>query len=88
LHYRNFILHRRQENIYTKHRYLYFEHTDQQAKALEAQRQLMLVKDSLSISKDQQAYKKILLRMETEKHLTDIDKLEADHVLLHYNAIQ
>lgn len=57
---------------------LYFEHTGQQAKALETQRLLMLVKDSLSISKDQQAYKKILLRMETEKHLNDIDKLEAE----------
>lgn len=57
---------------------LYFEHSGQQAKALEAQRELMLVKDSLSTSKDQQAYKKVLLRLETEKHLNDIDKLEAD----------
>ncbi|MES2374891.1 MAG: tetratricopeptide repeat protein [Bacteroidota bacterium] len=57
---------------------LYFEHSRQPAKALEAQRQLMLVKDSLSTSKDQQAYKKVLLRLETEKHLNDIDKLEAD----------
>jgi hypothetical protein len=57
---------------------LYFEHSGQQAKALEAQRRLMLVKDSLSMSKDQQAYKKVLLRLETEKHLNDIDKLEAD----------
>ncbi|MEO8171624.1 MAG: tetratricopeptide repeat protein, partial [Sediminibacterium sp.] len=57
---------------------LYFERTGQPAKALEMQRRLMLVKDSLSISKDQQAYKKVLLRMETEKHLNDIDKLEAE----------
>lgn len=57
---------------------LYFERSGQQAKALEAQRQLMQVKDSLSTSKDQQAYKKVLLRLETEKHLNDIDKLETD----------
>jgi tetratricopeptide (TPR) repeat protein len=57
---------------------LFYEKTGQQAKALETQHKLLLVKDSLSISKDQQAYKKILLRMETEKHLNDIDKLEAD----------
>jgi hypothetical protein len=56
---------------------LYFEHSGQQEKALESQRQLILVKDSLSTSKDQQAYKKVLLRLETEKHLNDIDKLEA-----------
>jgi tetratricopeptide (TPR) repeat protein len=57
---------------------LFYEKTGQQAKALETQHKLLLVKDSLSISKDQQAYKKILLRMETEKHLNDIDKLETD----------
>ncbi|MEO7531496.1 MAG: tetratricopeptide repeat protein, partial [Sediminibacterium sp.] len=57
---------------------LYYENTHQPVKALELQHRLILVKDSLSISKDQQAYKKILLRMETEKHLTDIDKLESD----------
>ncbi|NCI48286.1 tetratricopeptide repeat protein [Sediminibacterium roseum] len=57
---------------------LLYEKTNRQAKALEAQRKLLLVKDSLSISKDQQAYQKILLRMETERHLNDIDKLEAD----------
>jgi tetratricopeptide (TPR) repeat protein len=55
---------------------LYYEATHQQAKALEIQHELMLVKDSISISKDQHAYKKILLRMETEKHLNDIEKLE------------
>jgi tetratricopeptide (TPR) repeat protein len=57
---------------------LMYEKTGQQAKALEAQHKLLLVKDSLSLSKDQQAYKTILLRMETEKHLNDLDKLEAD----------
>jgi len=57
---------------------LYYEKTNQQAKALAEQRKLMLVKDSLSVSKDQQAYRKILLRIETEKHLTEIDKLEAE----------
>ncbi|MES2331778.1 MAG: tetratricopeptide repeat protein [Bacteroidota bacterium] len=57
---------------------LYYEKTNQQAKALELQHLLMQVKDSLGVSKDQQAYKKILLRMETEKHLNDIDKLEAE----------
>lgn len=57
---------------------LFYEKTNQQAKALEMQHKLLMVKDSLAISKDQQAYKKILLRMETEKHLNDIDKLEAE----------
>ncbi len=57
---------------------LYYERTGQQEKALQVQHLLMLVKDSLFISKDQQAYKKILLRMETEKHLNDIDKLGAE----------
>lgn len=57
---------------------LYYEQTNQPAKALQIYHQLTLVKDSLAVSKDQQAYKKILLRMETERHLTDIDKLETE----------
>lgn len=54
-----------------------YKQTSQLAKALDAEQQLLLVKDSLSISKDHQAYEKILLRMETEKHLNEIDKIEA-----------
>jgi hypothetical protein len=36
-----------------------------------------LVKDSLADNKDEQAFRRIQLRMETEKHLSDIDKLES-----------
>jgi len=56
---------------------LYYEKTKQQDKTLSMQHQLMLVKDSLAVSKDQQAFKRIQLQMETEKHLNEIDKLEA-----------
>lgn len=57
---------------------LYYEATGEQQKALNIQRRLLALKDSLVVSKDQQAYKKILVRMETEKHLNDIDRLEAN----------
>lgn len=56
----------------------YYEKTKQQAKAMDMQRKLMLVKDSLAVSKDQQAYRKILLLLETEKHLSELDKLESE----------
>jgi hypothetical protein len=56
---------------------LYYEKTNQQGKTLEVAHKLLLVKDSIAINTDQQAYKKIQLRIETEKHLNEIDKLEA-----------
>lgn len=68
---------------------LFYETTGQQARALDIQHKLLLVKDSLLTSKDQQAYQKILLRMETEKHLGDLDKLgaEAASASLKRNAV-
>jgi hypothetical protein len=68
---------------------LYYEKTNRQDRALEFQHKLMLVKDSLTVSRDQQTYKKIQLRMETEKHLGDIDKLEsaANAAALKRNAV-
>jgi tetratricopeptide (TPR) repeat protein len=56
---------------------LFYEKAGQQAKALETQHKLILVKDSLADNKDEQAFRRIQLRMETEKHLSDIDKLES-----------
>ena len=57
---------------------LYYEKTNQQTHTLEMQQKLMEVKDSLALSKDQQAYKKIQLRNETEKHLKELDKLQTE----------
>jgi tetratricopeptide (TPR) repeat protein len=46
--------------------------------ALEAQNKLVAVKDSITISKDQKAYRDIQLRIEMEKHLNEIGKLESE----------
>gem|GEM_PF-1790717 len=66
-------------NLYLA-RALYYEKNNEPAKALEEQRKLMEVKDSITASKDQQAYRKILLRIETEKYLSEIDKLETEAI--------
>ena len=66
-------------NLYLA-RALYYEKNKEPAKALEEQRKLMEVKDSITASKDQQAYRKILLRIETEKYLSEIDKLETEAI--------
>lgn len=55
-----------------------YEKEGRPSEALAVQHRLMLVKDSISIAKDKQAYQKILLRLETEKHLNAIDKIEAE----------
>lgn len=57
---------------------LYYHLTGQQAKAFELQQLLIQVKDSIAETRDRQAYDKIMLRIETDKHLSDIGKLEAD----------
>lgn len=46
--------------------------------ALQTQNNLIAVKDSIAISKDQKAYRDIQLRIEMEKHLHEIGKLEAE----------
>jgi tetratricopeptide (TPR) repeat protein len=46
--------------------------------ALEAQNRLIAVKDSITISKDQKAYRDIQLRIEMEKHMNEIGTLEAE----------
>ena len=56
----------------------YFEQTGALSQALDFQRKLQEVKDSLARSSNQQAYREIQLRIETEKHLSDIGKLEAE----------
>jgi len=56
---------------------LFYQKTNQPAKELETQQKLLSVKDSLAANKDEQAYRRIQLRMETEKHLSGIDKLES-----------
>lgn len=56
---------------------LYYERTGQGIQALETQRKLMQVKDSLTINRDRQAYEKIQLRIETERHLNEVNQLEA-----------
>lgn len=56
---------------------LYYERTGQEIQALQTQRKLMQVKDSLTVSKDRQAYEKIQLRIETERHLNQVSQLEA-----------
>ncbi len=56
---------------------LYYERTGQEMQALETQRKLMQVKDSLTINRDRQAYEKIQLRIETERHLNEVNRLEA-----------
>lgn len=57
---------------------LYYERTGQEMQALETQRKLMQVKDSLTINRDRQAYEKIQLRIETERHLNQVNQLEAE----------
>lgn len=57
---------------------LYYERTGQETLALEAQRKLMQVKDSLTANRDRQAYEKIQLRVETERHLNQVNQMEAD----------
>jgi hypothetical protein len=57
---------------------LYYERTGQAIQALEIQRKLMQVKDSLTISRDRQAYEKIQLHIETERHLNQVNQLETD----------
>ncbi len=57
---------------------LYYEKINQPAKALSLQRQLVLVNDSLVMSRDRQAYEKIQLRIETEKYLNELVRLEAE----------
>ncbi len=56
---------------------LYFEKINQPAKALSLQRQLVLINDSLVMSRDKQAYEKIQLRIETEKYLNELVSIEA-----------
>lgn len=56
---------------------LYYERTGQGIEALETQRKLMQVKDSITITRDRQAYEKIQLRIETERHLNEVNQLEA-----------
>lgn len=56
---------------------LYYEHRGSLAKALQMQRRLIEVRDSLAASRDRQAYEKIQLRIETEKHLNEVDNLGA-----------
>lgn len=57
---------------------LYYEAGKKPGMALRAQNLLMAVKDSIAVSKDQKAYREIQLRLETEKHLNAIGKLEAE----------
>ncbi len=57
---------------------IYYEKTGQPDRALVQQRKLMAVMDSLATSKNQKAYREIQLRIETEKHLADLDKLESE----------
>lgn len=57
---------------------MYYHLNGQQAIAFEWQQKLMQVKDSITEARDRQAFEKIMLRIETEKHLSDIGKLEAD----------
>jgi hypothetical protein len=57
---------------------LYYERTGQEMQALEIQRKLMQVKDSISVSRDRQTYEKIQLRVETERHMDQVNQLEAD----------
>lgn len=57
---------------------LYYERTGQTIQALEIQRKLIQVKDSLTVSRDRQTYEKIQLRIETEKHLNQVTQLETD----------
>lgn len=57
---------------------LYYERTGQATQALEIQRKLMQVKDSLTVSRDRQTYEKIQLRIETERYLNQVNQLETD----------
>ncbi len=56
----------------------YYEAVRQPVMALQVQSRLIALKDSIAVSKDQKAYREILLRIETEKHLNVIGKLETD----------
>jgi DNA-binding CsgD family transcriptional regulator len=56
---------------------LYYDKTQQQSALLNVQKKLLQLKDSLSLKSDEQTYRKIQLRMESEWHLSQIDKLEA-----------
>ena len=56
---------------------LYYGKTHQLSALLDVQQKLLQLKDSLSLKSDEQTYRKIQLRMESEWHLSQIDKLAA-----------
>jgi tetratricopeptide (TPR) repeat protein len=56
----------------------YYRRLGQDRLALDIQDQLLALKDSIARSSNQQAYREIQLRIESEKHLSDIGKLAAE----------
>lgn len=55
----------------------WYERQGQTGAAIAMQKRLLRLKDTIDANIDEQAYKRIQLQVETEKHLADIDRLEA-----------